>query len=40
MKAGLKKSYFRKYHPDVIAEGLKKGDKRAAVTPVKVIDGE
>ena len=33
-------AYFRKYHPDVIAEGLKKGDKRAAAAPVKVIDGE
>lgn len=33
-------AYFRKYHPDVIAEGLKKGDKRASNAPVKVIDGE
>lgn len=33
-------AYFRKYHPDVIAEGLKKGDKRASAAPPKVIDGE
>jgi len=34
-------AYFKKYHPDVIAEGLKKGDKRAqAVEPAKPVDGE
>lgn len=33
-------AYFKKYHPDVIAEGLKRGEKRAAAAPVKVIDGE
>lgn len=33
-------AYFRKYHPDVIAEGLKKGDKRAVAKPVKPVDGE
>lgn len=33
-------AYFKKYHPDVIAEGLKKGDKRALVAPVKPVDGE
>lgn len=33
-------AYFRKYHPDIIAEGLKKGNKHAAVKPVKTIDGE
>ncbi len=33
-------AYFRKYHPDVIAEGLKKTDKRAALKPTKAVDGE
>lgn len=28
-------AYFRKYHPDVIAEGLKKGDKRVQAIPLE-----
>ena len=34
-------AYFKKYHPDIIAEGLlKKADKHAVAKPLKVIDGE
>ena len=34
-------AYFKKYHPDIIAEGLlKKADKHAVVKPIKVIEGE
>lgn len=33
-------AYFKKYHPEVIADALKKGDKRAQVEPNKPVDGE
>lgn len=32
-------SYFKKYHPEIVAEGLKKGDKRVQINP-KPADGE
>jgi penicillin-binding protein 2 len=33
-------AYFKKYHPEVIAEGLKKGDKRVRLESAKPVDGE